>query len=88
MRHGTCVKCGATTVRAAANGVQIGERPWVQLRPHVGSDFRGILHTHRSDLWAYVCTTCGYVELHLIDPAGLEFVKEQWAEVPVTPRPG
>ena len=36
-----------------------------------------------SSLWTYACTTCGYVELHLLDPAGLAYVEQSWLPVPV-----
>ena len=85
MRRGTCGKCGAATVRAAANGMALGEYEWAVLRPHLEPGFRGIVRPHKSDLWTYACTTCGYVELHLIDPAALAYVTENWLPVPVTP---
>lgn len=81
MRRGTCPKCSATTVKAASNGLQLGEHPQAVLRTHVEPGFRGIRRNQPVDLWTYVCTTCGYVELHLLDPAGLAFVAENWAHV-------
>lgn len=81
MRRGTCVKCGSTTVRAAANGVQLGEHPFAVLRPNIGPGFRGVVRTHRTDIWTFLCTTCGYTELYVLDPEALAFATEQWGQV-------
>ena len=83
MRRGTCVKCGATTVRAAANGMQLGDHEQAALRPHLEPGFRGAIRRQPAQLWTYACTTCGYVELHLIDPAALGYIAQQWLPVPV-----
>jgi hypothetical protein len=83
MRRGTCVKCGATTVRAAVNGIQLGDQAYTALRPHLEPGFRGAVRRQQADLWAYACTTCGYVELHLLDAAALQYVGQHWLPVPV-----
>jgi hypothetical protein len=83
MRRGTCVKCSAATVRAARNGVRLGEYEHASLRPHLEPGFRGIVRPQPADLWTYVCTTCGYLELHLIDASALAYVTESWLPVPV-----
>ena len=91
MRRGVCVKCGAATVHAARNGVVMGENLRTYLRPNVAPDFRGIARTHQTDVWAFACATCGYLELQLFDPAALAFVAETWQPVPppdATPTPG
>ena len=85
MRRGTCVKCGAATVRAAENGIVTGEFNDTSLRPHVGPDFKGAVRRKAVSMWAFACTTCGYVELHLIDPAAIAFITEKWVEVPAAP---
>ncbi|NLV56498.1 MAG: hypothetical protein GXY13_12895 [Acidimicrobiales bacterium] len=88
MRHGTCIKCGAATVRAAKNGVEMGERTGrTFVRPHLDAGFRGIVRNQPVDLWAFACATCGYLELHLLDPPALSFIAERWVEVPPTPPP-
>lgn len=89
MRRGTCVKCGAATVRAAANGIEMGDRPsQTFLRPNIGPGFRGMVRNHSAQLWAFGCATCGYVELHLADPSALAFIAEHWVPVPAEPSPG
>lgn len=88
MRNGTCVKCGTATVRAARNGIVIGELPNTALRPDLGPGFRGMVRTQPTDLWAFACTTCGYLELHVLDPVGLRYIEQSWTEVPVTEDPG
>ncbi|MBP7631552.1 MAG: hypothetical protein KA758_13950 [Acidimicrobiales bacterium] len=85
MRRGACVKCGSATVRAARNGVDLsGGQGGVKarLRPDLPVDFRGMVRTHDTDVWAFACTTCGYLELQLFDPAALAFVTERWQPVP------
>jgi hypothetical protein len=76
------VKCGAATVRAANNGLATGEGFDATLRPHLEPDFRGMVRNHQTKLWAFGCTTCGYIELHVIDPGGLGFMQQQWLPVP------
>lgn len=84
MRDGRCTKCGAATVRTARNGIELSEsQPNAVLRPHLEPGFRGMVRNHRADVWAYVCLTCGYLELGLYDPAAIAFVTDKWAPVPV-----
>jgi predicted nucleic-acid-binding Zn-ribbon protein len=83
MRDGRCTKCGATTVRAAKNGVDISERGnQAQLRPNIGEGFRGIVRTHPADIWNFVCLTCGYLEWGIYDPAALAYIDGQWTAMP------
>jgi hypothetical protein len=85
MRRGTCVKCGAAAVRAGRNALELGESLEVRLRPHLEPTFRGAVRPFATqDLWTYACTTCGYLELHLLDAAALSFIRERWLEVPPT----
>jgi hypothetical protein len=44
-------------------------------------------HTE-AKVWAFACTTCGYLELHVLDPVGIGYIAERWAPVPVqAPQP-
>jgi hypothetical protein len=84
MRDGTCPKCRGTEVYAARNGLGLGEGWEVGLRPHLEPGFRGAVMRHRTnDVWNYCCAACGYVETYLIDAAGIGFVRQSWARVPV-----
>jgi hypothetical protein len=76
------VKCGAATVRAAKDGIQMGESTHTSLRPNIGPGFRGILRLHPTELWTFGCTSCGYVELFVLDPGGTAFMEQNWAPVP------
>ena len=88
MRRGVCPKCGSATVRAARNGIDTGQTGITAvLRPDLPPDFRGVVRTHRADLYAYCCTSCGYVELHLPDPDDLAFVAQSWTPVPPVDAP-
>jgi hypothetical protein len=79
-----CDKCGSTTVRTARNGIDTGQTATrASLRPDIPPDFRGVLRPHQADLYAYCCTTCGYVELHLPRPEDLAYVSQHWTPVPV-----
>jgi hypothetical protein len=84
MRRGTCVKCGATEVRAARNGLRLGEYHQPQLNPHLEPGFRGAVRSLNTEVWVYGCTACGYLELHTFDPAALQLMGETWLPVPVT----
>ena len=84
MRDGRCTKCRATTIRAARNGVDLGHAT-AGLRPNLEPDFRGAIRLHQTDLWNFVCLTCGYFEWGMFDPAALAYVNEHWSAVPVTP---
>jgi hypothetical protein len=76
-------------VRAARNGVEMGEHPSAtHLRPHLEPGFRGMVRTHGAELWAFACTTCGYLELHVLDAASLAYIAEHWVAVPPPPAPG
>jgi hypothetical protein len=41
-----------------------------------------MVRTHDADVWAFACTTCGYLELQFFDPEALAFVAERWQPVP------
>ncbi len=82
------MKCGAATVHAAKNGIVMGDDTIdTRLRPNLGPGFRGMVRNQPTELWAFGCTTCGYVELHVLDPAGLAFMAGQWTPVAPTDPP-
>lgn len=86
MRDGRCVRCGATTVRAARNGIELGERPsQTYFRPHLDPGFRGIVRSHPGEVWNLLCTTCGHLEWAIYDPATIAYINEHWMPVPVQP---
>ena len=86
MRNGHCTACGAATVRGSRNGVELSEHAGqAVLRPHTEPGFRGALRPQRADVWAFVCVTCGHLELGLYDPDALAFVQQQWAAIPPQP---
>lgn len=86
MREGTCPSCGGTEIYAARNGVALGEFATVGLRPNLDPGFRGAVRPYASDqFWAYLCAACGLVEFHLHDEGGVEFVRQNWARIPVQP---
>jgi hypothetical protein len=81
MRQGICDKCGARTVRAGRNGIT--SESITSFRPNLEPGFRGIARPHRGEAWQFVCTSCGYLEWHVLDAATLDFIAQNWA--PVTP---
>jgi hypothetical protein len=85
MRDGTCTKCGAETVHAARNGIS-NNSSWTELRPHLEPGFRGIVRAHRGEAWQFACTSCGYLEWHVLDPATIEFIARSWGRVAPHPR--
>jgi hypothetical protein len=58
-----------------------GEYTQTLLRPNIGPDFRGIVRNQAADLWAFGCTSCGYVEQYVLAPAGIAFMEQNWAPV-------
>jgi hypothetical protein len=83
MRRGICVKCGAATVRAAANGIDHGTAGVkAVLRPHLEPGFRGVVQSQQADLWSFACTSCGYVEQYVLDPVGIAFIQQRWMPIP------
>jgi len=83
MRRGTCVKCGAATVRAAANGIDHGTTGIKALiRPHLEPGFRGAVRPQQADLWVFACTTCGYVELYVLDAEAIAYIQQTWMPIP------
>ena len=73
MRNGQCSQCGALTVHTLKNGVQPGGR-----REYLGFNgtYTGV------DVQTYLCTTCGYFENYVIDPARLAEAAQRWPLVP------
>jgi hypothetical protein len=80
MRRGTCDKCGSETVHAARNGIDL-HHAYTGLRPHLDPGFRGAVRVHQGEAWQFACTTCGYLEWHVLDPGSLEFIKASWGHV-------
>jgi len=82
MHEGVCPSCAGTEIYAARNGVDFGEYGAVGLRPHLELGFRGAVALHQShQVWSYVCAACGLLEFRLLEPAGIEFVKQNWGRV-------
>ena len=81
MRRGTCDKCGSETIHAARNGFVMGTTAYTGLRPHIDPGFRGMLRTHNGEAWQFACTTCGYLEWHVLDPESLRFIRDNWGHV-------
>lgn len=70
----------------ARNGLRLGEHPLAALFPHTEPGFRGVRVSHQTDgIWQFVCGTCGYLELHVLDPAALAFIRQHWPLVPRSP---
>ena len=80
MRRGTCDKCGSETVHAARNGLVMGTTQ-TGFRPHLEPGFRGMVRAHQGEAWQFVCTTCGYLEWHVLDPGTLEYLRTHWGHV-------
>lgn len=77
------MKCGAATVRAAANGLETGSAGVkARLRPHLEPGFRGAVQLQQADLWHFACTSCGYVEQYLLDPQAIAFITQSWMPIP------
>ncbi|HEX8457981.1 MAG TPA: hypothetical protein VF656_11845 [Pyrinomonadaceae bacterium] len=74
MRDGKCRSCGALTVFAKQNGLQVGG--------HSGGVF---IYTSWATMpapaVAFVCTSCGYFEHYVIDRKKLEEVARTWTRV-------
>jgi predicted nucleic-acid-binding Zn-ribbon protein len=81
MRDGTCSRCGASTVYAAANGVSLGGSDRAGLRPNLDPGFRGAIRLQQTDLWTFACTTCGALELYLLDVAAHQYIAANWSPV-------
>ena len=80
MRRGTCDKCGSQTIHAAPNGIVMGSQ-FTEFRTQLEPGFRGIAPRHRGEAWQFACTTCGYLEWHVLDPGTLDFIRGAWGEV-------
>jgi hypothetical protein len=81
------VKCGAATVRAAANGFDHGTAGTkAVLRPHLEPGFRGVVRPLQVDLWTFGCTSCGYIEQYLLDPEAIALMQQSWMPIPAAGR--
>ncbi len=70
MRSGICPKCGHATVYSGRE---------IPVKASSGNtipiDFKNSVALDN-----YVCTTCGYVESYISDPAALERIRQQWPD--------
>lgn len=72
MKSGKCPKCGSATIYTKHNGMSFGDGG-----VHVSTDMISIA----TPLDHYICTTCGFFEAYLTDPAKLEAVATRWTKV-------
>ena len=77
MKRGVCVKCGSKTVYTKENAVAFEQgRKGVFIKTGMGQS--------ASDTEAYICSSCGYFEIYVIDHKKLQDVAKKWQQV--TPR--
>jgi hypothetical protein len=82
MRSGVCPRCNGDEVYGSQQGLPLAGGHQVTLQAHVDEGFRGIRPWHRTTgLFEYVCAGCGYVEVHLLDPDAIAFVRRNWVRV-------
>jgi hypothetical protein len=82
MRNGTCVKCGAATIRAARNGIS-NHSGHTTMFAHMEGRPRGMVIPFPGEAWQFACTSCGYLEWWVVDPQTIEHIRSTW--VPVSP---
>lgn len=83
MRTGVCPKCSSASVRAACNGLMLGQGTYATLMPSIEPGFRGMRQGHNvPGMWQFVCTNCGYLEMFVLDAEALDFVGRTWTPVP------
>ncbi|KAA1421400.1 hypothetical protein F0U44_03625 [Nocardioides humilatus] len=82
MHNGICHRCGAATVRAAANSLSSQSTHTTMWPPHQPG-VRGIFKANLGQVWQYVCTTCGVMEWRIHDPATIAWINANWVAVPV-----
>lgn len=87
VRTGKCGECGGTEIYAAANGLGIGAAGTeASLHAHIEPGFRGVRPRQMTyGVWQYLCATCGHLQFHVIDGAGIDFARRTWLRVPVQP---
>jgi hypothetical protein len=78
MRNGTCVKCGATTVRGARNGIS-DQTEHTTMQAHWEGRPRGMVVPFQGEAWQFACTSCGYLEWWIVDPQTIEHIESTWA---------
>lgn len=72
MKSGKCPKCGSATIYTEHKGMSFGDGG-----VHVYMD----VISKATPLDHYICTTCGFFEAYLTDPAKLESVAARWTKV-------
>jgi predicted nucleic-acid-binding Zn-ribbon protein len=80
MRDGKCAKCGAATVRAARNGISDSAGHTTMQENHEGR-LRGIVRPFLGEAWQFACTSCGYLEWYVLDPATIAHIEGTWFPV-------
>lgn len=88
MRDGVCPRCEGTEVYGAANGLAIGDDTMTAVHAHIEPGFRGMRPRARTQLHQFACASCGLLELHLLDPAGIDFIRANWVRVVGRPPAG
>jgi hypothetical protein len=85
MRSGTCPGCGGTEVYASRNALSIGGGSETSVEAHIEPGFRGMRPRYRTkELWQLACASCGKVEIYLMDPGALEFIRSNWVRIDAT----
>lgn len=74
MQDGKCSSCGASTVFSKPDGIGFGN--------HRGVFVHTSAMTQSSSTLAFLCTTCGLFETHVVDPAKLAQVAKTWQREP------
>jgi predicted nucleic-acid-binding Zn-ribbon protein len=72
MKRGTCPKCNSKAVYTKRKGISMGDGGF-----HV---FTGGI-SQAAPLDTFVCTSCGYFESYIAEPAKLEAVAKTWQKV-------
>lgn len=71
MRDGRCIRCGSDTVHMQENGIG----------GLYGADVFDGRSSEKGKVVSYACTSCGFFENYLIDPAKLELIAQRWTKV-------
>ena len=72
MKNGTCPRCQSQTVYARRDGIYAGRG---------GTYVKTALANAPSPMNSYICTTCGYNENYVADPAKLAEVARTWKHI-------
>jgi len=73
MKNGKCPKCGSTNIHSKRGGLGYSNSSSIYIY---------LPQSQPTSPVEYVCTSCGYVEMYIVEAARLAEIDKAWPKVP------